>query len=197
MRRKLDIARSIRIAAASKGLYLTEVAEKIGISRQQLHNILTQNDTTIKRVEEIARALKYDVFAFINLANADIGKLLVDAENIQPEWEVPHWVNKDAWQDFEAHRKEIRKPLTDRARRAAARILKGVSMEDQQAAIDLSIASRWAGIFPEKIRRGNEAHKQSAASRNARAVERFEKAFDEANGAIMAQDGVNLRAPLD
>jgi hypothetical protein len=54
------------------------------------------------------------------------------------------------WTEFEAHRKEIRKPLTDRARKAAAGILNTLSADDQREAVTNTVASRWTGIFPPK-----------------------------------------------
>lgn len=198
MRRSLDIARSIRIAAASKGLYLMELADKIGLSRQQLHNILTNNDTSVRRIEELAKALGYDVFAFVNLANADIGKLLVEAENEPDPWEIPHWVNKSAWQDFEAHRKAIKKPLADRERRAGANLLKGLTDLEQQEVINISIISRWPGIYPEKARRNRETHKQnSATARNEAAVAKFAATLNENDGPVVEVYGEDIRASMD
>ena len=63
---------------------------------------------------------------------------------------IPTGVNPDAWKEFEQHRKDIRKPLTDTARIKAANILLSLSPEQQQACVDKSITSRWAGLFPDK-----------------------------------------------
>ena len=71
---------------------------------------------------------------------------------------LPSEVNQQAWAEFEAHRKEIRKPLTDLARTKAAKILSPLSHVDQQATVDKSIQSRWSGLFPDKV---NGKKKQS------------------------------------
>ena len=65
-------------------------------------------------------------------------------------WLAPDWLNKKAWSEFEAHRKEIKKPLTDLSRTKAANQLEGYSDIQQQSIIDKSIQGRWAGLFPDK-----------------------------------------------
>ena len=64
---------------------------------------------------------------------------------------LPDWLNKDAWQEFEAHRREIKKPLTDMSRTKAINMLNGYSMADQQECINNTIQNRWTGLFPQKI----------------------------------------------
>jgi phage replication O-like protein O len=67
-------------------------------------------------------------------------------------WTPPAWINRDAWEEFEQHRKEIGKPLTDLARTKAANQLGELSPDEQQQCIDRSIQARWAGLFPEKVK---------------------------------------------
>lgn len=66
-------------------------------------------------------------------------------------FELPENVDPDVWSEFEEHRKEIRKPLTDRAREKNARLLASMSKTDQAAAVDATIRNRWTGIFEPKI----------------------------------------------
>ena len=66
-------------------------------------------------------------------------------------WEPPEGLNLEAWQEYEQHRKDIKKPMTNTARSKAANQIIGLSSIDQQSTIDKSIASRWAGLFPDKI----------------------------------------------
>jgi uncharacterized protein YdaU (DUF1376 family) len=68
---------------------------------------------------------------------------------------LPDWVNKAAWNEFEKHRRDIRKPLTELAKTKAANCLNGFSPEEQQAAIDQTIQNRWTGIFPKKLNGAN------------------------------------------
>jgi hypothetical protein len=87
-------------------------------------------------------------------------------------WTPPEWVNPQAWADFELHRREIRKPLSDLARTKAANQLQGMTAQQQQACIDASIQARWSGIFPDK-HRGN----CDAARKDVRTEGRTERAI--------------------
>ena len=66
------------------------------------------------------------------------------------QWVAPIGLNIKAWGEFEQHRKDMKKPLTDTARTKAANQICQLTQEEQQETIDRSIQSRWAGLFPEK-----------------------------------------------
>lgn len=66
-------------------------------------------------------------------------------------WTPPPWLNRAAWAEFEQHRREMHKTLTDLARTKAANLLRDLDHAQQQACIDRSIQSRWAGLFPDKV----------------------------------------------
>lgn len=76
-----------------------------------------------------------------------------DKPPLPPEGEVfvlPKSVDPAAWAEFEAHRKEIRKPLTDLARTKNANVLALLTKEQQRISVDESIRNRWTGVFPPK-----------------------------------------------
>jgi len=73
-----------------------------------------------------------------------------EADKPKPRFVLPAEVSPDVWAEFEQHRKEIRKPLKDLSRTKSANILMALSIEQQQACVDKSIASGWAGLFPDK-----------------------------------------------
>ena len=65
---------------------------------------------------------------------------------------LPDWISSDAWNDFEDHRKTIRKPLTDKSRKLAVAELSklrdlGYPPNDVLAQ---SILNGWTGLFPLK-----------------------------------------------
>ncbi|PHS61662.1 MAG: hypothetical protein COB12_12035 [Flavobacterium sp.] len=66
------------------------------------------------------------------------------------EWIAPDNLNMKAWKEFVQHRKEINKSMTHLSKTKAANQICGLSFEQQQATIDKSISSKWAGLFPEK-----------------------------------------------
>jgi uncharacterized protein YdaU (DUF1376 family) len=79
-------------------------------------------------------------------------------------FEVPDWVNQKAFQEFVQHRKEMNKPFTDLSKTKVCNKLKGFTDDEQQTAINTSIESRWAGVFPKKLNGNNyEAAKNNHA----------------------------------
>jgi hypothetical protein len=66
-------------------------------------------------------------------------------------FEMPGWLNRSAWAEFEKHRAEIKKPLTDLAREKAVKQLEGLTLAQQQDCIDNTIQNRWTGLFPTKV----------------------------------------------
>lgn len=66
-------------------------------------------------------------------------------------------VDPQVWADFEEHRKAIRKPLTDMARKLSAEFLSKLPPEQQRESVNESIRSRWTGLYPPK---GNGAGSQ-------------------------------------
>jgi len=79
-------------------------------------------------------------------------KAISVADQTQPPVPPPE-INLDAWAEFEQHRKEIRKPLTDLARKKAWNQLKPLTHQEQQSVIDYSIAGRYTGLFTDRLTR--------------------------------------------
>ena len=84
-------------------------------------------------------------------------------------WGLPDAVDPRAWADFEAHRKDIRKPLTDLSRKANAKILANLTPVQQREAVETTIANRWTGIFPPKTNGATHADKSLSAAEQRRA----------------------------
>jgi len=79
---------------------------------------------------------------------------------------LPVEVSESVWQEFEQHRKEIRKPLKDLSRVKSANILKTMPHDEQQACVDKSISSGWAGLFPDKTSRKSVEDKNKEVFEN-------------------------------
>lgn len=56
-------------------------------------------------------------------------------------------VSAEIWKEFEQHRKEIKKPLTDLSRKKNLAILNKLTYEQQHEVVDKTIANRWTGLF--------------------------------------------------
>ena len=80
-------------------------------------------------------------------------------------FKIPDWVNQKAFKEFTQHRKEMNKPFTDLSKTKVCNKLKGYTDEEQQTAIDTSIESRWAGVFPKKL---NGKNNETTKINNAR-----------------------------
>ena len=61
----------------------------------------------------------------------------------------PEWLDSEAWDEFEQHRKDIKKPLTDLARKKNLSVLEK-HQGLQKMIINLTIANRWTGLFEPK-----------------------------------------------
>ena len=64
----------------------------------------------------------------------------------------PEWLNKTSWHEFEQHRKDIKKPLTDLAKTKLLNTLSTLDHTSQDECISRSIENGWAGLFPNKIK---------------------------------------------
>lgn len=64
--------------------------------------------------------------------------------------ELPDWIDLDAWEGFVQMRKQIKKPLTERAKKLALRELDELRKQgqDPNAVLDQSTMHSWAGLFP-------------------------------------------------
>jgi hypothetical protein len=65
---------------------------------------------------------------------------------------LPDWIELGDWRDYEAMRKSIRKPMTDRARKLAVAKLEQLRAAGESPADVLrqSILHSWQGLFPVK-----------------------------------------------
>lgn len=70
---------------------------------------------------------------------------------------IPEWIDSEAWAGFEEMRKNIRAPLTDRARNGIIKELQKVcpAGDNGAAILDQSTRNSWRGIFPLKSSNGN------------------------------------------
>ena len=89
---------------------------------------------------------------------------------------LPEWMPKEVWQGWEQHRKAIRKPLTDAAAELTLRNLAEMvdAGHDPVAAVELSIANGWTGVFPPKPpARAAPASYQTALDKQADVIDRI------------------------
>ncbi len=95
---------------------------------------------------------------------------------------LPEWVPTDAWEGFEAMRKAIKKPLTDRARQLAVKQLEALAAKGHApgAVLDQSTLNNWQGLFGIKEQHNGRMagyHGQGAGNRNGQPL-RGERTMD-------------------
>lgn len=80
-------------------------------------------------------------------------------------------VDERCWSEFVAHRQNIRKPLHKLSAAKNWRFLSTLSVGDQRASVDATIANNWTGLFPPKGNNGNHQinNRETAADRVRRA----------------------------
>ena len=73
---------------------------------------------------------------------------------------VPDFINRESWVEFEQHRKDMKKPLTELARKKSFNLLKALSIDQQRKVIDYSITGRYQGLFVDRVlqEKGGENH---------------------------------------
>lgn len=94
---------------------------------------------------------------------------------------IPQDINPTSWKEFEDHRKQMRKPLSDLARTKAMNVIKEFTFDQQAAIIDKSIQSRWAGLFPEKSYEKNQPTNRPAESHHAGVVRMLRTRIETSN----------------
>ena len=96
----------------------------------------------------------------------------------------PALLNNTAWSEFERHRKDIKKPMSDLARTKAMNVIKDLSHEEQAQVIDKTIQNRWTGLFTEKSNGAYQKTTTRPESNHARVSRRIqENLADDDEGA--------------
>jgi DNA-binding transcriptional ArsR family regulator len=101
---------------------------------------------------------------------------------------VPDWMDRSLWQQFLEHRRFIKAPMTEVAKRRAITTLAKLRDEghEPEAVLNQSIVNGWKGVFPVKQHSGSESRRFSAT------VEALQSLFGEDDGSqdISAGDGL-------
>jgi hypothetical protein len=81
---------------------------------------------------------------------------------------LPDWVPQADWEDFKAHRKAIRKPVTMAVTKRAINDLEKLKIqgEDVSAVINQSIVNGWAGFFAIKQQKQFNGQSKQASVQN-------------------------------
>ncbi|MFZ3032235.1 MAG: hypothetical protein WA082_04320 [Candidatus Moraniibacteriota bacterium] len=86
--------------------------------------------------------------------------------------ELPAWLNKAAWEEFEQHRKEKKKAMTPLARKKAFAFLEK-NQADHVEIINISIRNGWTGLFEIKKPKPSDAQIRTNAKQSVEERERM------------------------
>ena len=93
-------------------------------------------------------------------------------------------VDPTVWLEFVSHRKSIRKPLSKLSADKNFKILEALTVEQQRACVDATIANNWTGLFPPKVSHGNhQGNTPTSAGDRVRAATAKREADARAAGA--------------
>jgi hypothetical protein len=92
---------------------------------------------------------------------------------------LPDWLDADLWREFLAHRKTLKKPMTDYAQSLAFKLLQRMkdAGHDPRDSIEQSIFNGWQGLFEPRaveIKSAAQTDYERTRDRDAAAIKRAE-----------------------
>ena len=152
----LDEHRSSAEIAASSGDNLHSIGESsqsIGEncqwSGENCHSIKISNTYTDKNSKE------FQTDSSLSLANAREAKK-------QEAFKIPSFINPEIWKDFEAMRKQIRKPMSERAKKLIVAKLQSLGEDKANEILEQSIVNCWQDVYPLKADKNNNKEDEYA-----------------------------------
>jgi len=152
----LDEHRSSAEIAASSGDNLQSIGESshsIGEncqwSGENCHSIKISNTYTNKNSKE------FQTDSSLSLANAREAKK-------QGAFEIPEFINPEIWKDFEAMRKQVKRPMSERAKKLIVARLQKLGEDKANEILEQSIVNCWQDVYPLKTGRSNDKEDEYA-----------------------------------
>ena len=152
----LDEHRSSAEIAASSGDNLQSIGESshsIGEncqwSGENCHSIKISNTYTDKNSKE------FQTDSSLSLANAREAKK-------QEVFEIPPFINPEIWKDFEAMRKQVKRPMSERAKKLIVSKLQKLGEDKANEILEQSIVNCWQDVYPLKMGRSNDKEDEYA-----------------------------------
>nr|DAV06621.1 MAG TPA: helix-turn-helix domain protein [Caudoviricetes sp.] len=111
-------------------------------------NNTSHNNTS----QEYYKPLKSSLLSFANAREA----------KKQEAFEIPSFINPEIWKNFETMRKQIRKPMSERAKKLIVSKLQKLGEDKANEILDQSIVNCWQDVYPLKIDRHNDKEDEYA-----------------------------------
>lgn len=80
----------------------------------------------------------------------------------QEAFTIPSFINPEIWKDFEAMRKQIRKPMSERAKKLIVARLQKLGEDKANEILEQSIVNCWQDVYPLKTGRSNDKEDEYA-----------------------------------
>lgn len=95
----------------------------------------------------------------------------------KPVFQLPGWIEKQTWEDYEQMRRRIGKPMTDRARNLAVDRLAALQNKGHPVVevLKQSIFNSWQGVFELKANGYGKQSKLDRTIQNLREIELEER----------------------
>jgi hypothetical protein len=104
-----------------------------------------------------------------------VEKAVPPKADVKPKFNLPGWIEKQTWEDYEQMRRRIGKPMTDRARHMAVDKLAELQNKGHPVVdvLQQSIFNSWQGIFELKVN-GNGGEKKSGLRERLDGIDKME-----------------------
>lgn len=145
----LDEHRSSAEIAASSGDNLQSIGENCQWSGENCHSIKISNTYTDKNSKE------FQTDSSLSLANAREAKK-------QEVFKIPPFINPEIWKDFEAMRKQIKRPMSERAKKLIISKLQKLGEDKANEILEQSIVNCWQDVYPLKTDKNNDKEDEYA-----------------------------------
>ncbi|WP_297964246.1 phage replisome organizer N-terminal domain-containing protein, partial [uncultured Campylobacter sp.] len=80
----------------------------------------------------------------------------------QEAFKIPPFINPEIWKTFETMRKQIRKPMSERAKKLIVSKLQSLGEDKANEILDQSIVNCWQDVYPLKTDRSNDKEDEYA-----------------------------------
>ena len=148
-RSSAEIAASSRDNLQSIGESSHSIGENCQWSGENCHSIKISNTYTDKNSKE------FQTDSSLSLANAREAKK-------QEAFKIPSFINPEIWKDFEAMRKQIRKPMSERAKKLIVSKLQSLGEDKANEILEQSIVNCWQDVYPLKTGKNNDKQDEYA-----------------------------------
>lgn len=80
----------------------------------------------------------------------------------QEAFEIPSFINPEIWKDFEAMRKQVKRPMSERAKKLIVARLQKLGEDKANEILEQSIVNCWQDVYPLKMDRNNDKEDEYA-----------------------------------